>query len=520
MSMASVLNENPYMNNTFDNLVNPVQPVNKPPESYTPEKIGWMSLTEWSVFVNNGLWQPRDFDLVIIELLEAAIQGKVSKILLSVPSRHGKSTLISKNLASYFLSYYPNDKVILSAYSQRLASEFGGQVKDIINHYGDYSPYKVRLSTDSRAKNKFNIANYQGQMLAVGAAGSIMGFGAGLFIVDDPIKNVADAESEVKQQNLREWFQGVVKSRLEKRKDGKPPIICVIAQRLHVQDLHGIIKSTEPIMDAVTAFKILEMGGSIPQDTWVDLNIPAICTDPSTDVLGRQKNEVLWEAQRDYEWLMSEKKAMGSYLFNAIYMGMPIEREGNIFKRERFMDELTQSIYNLIDISDVPYDAPRVRYWDFGASGKKGDATAGLLTAWTGEDLILIDLITGKFTANQVLRQFKQTAKKDGKNVKIRIEQEPGSASKLLINKFRRSREFKGYNIRGDKVRYKKNVRSFDLEALAESGNIWFVKAPWNMELIDHLVAFTGQEGKPDDIADACTGSARHWRRPKPKVNM
>ena len=224
--MASVLNENPYMNNTFDNLVNPVQPVNKPPESYTPEEIGWMSLTEWSVFVNNGLWQPRDFDLVIIELLEAAIQGKVSKILLSVPSRHGKSTLISKNLASYFLSYYPNDKVILSAYSQRLASEFGGQVKDIINHYGDYSPYKVRLSTDSRAKNKFNIANYQGQMLAVGAAGSIMGFGAGLFIVDDPIKNVADAESEVKQQNLREWFQGVVKSRLEKRKDGKPPLIC------------------------------------------------------------------------------------------------------------------------------------------------------------------------------------------------------------------------------------------------------------------------------------------------------
>jgi predicted phage terminase large subunit-like protein len=482
---------------------------------------GWVSLAEWSKIVNNNLWYPRDFDLVIMELLEAALRGDVSNILLSVPSRHGKSTLISKNLCSYFLSYYPNDKVILSAYSQRLASEFGGQVKDIINHYGNaWSPYHVKLSTDSRAKNKFNIEGYQGQMLAVGAAGSIMGFGAGLFIVDDPIKNVADAESEVKQQNLEEWFHGVVKSRLERRTDGKPPILCVIAQRLHVHDLHGIIMDSEPIMDAETAFQILHMGGSIPQDTWVYLNIPAVWNEDTPDILGRTKGEVLWEAQRDYDWLMAEKKAMGSYLFNAIYQGLPVEREGNIFKREWFMDTVTNKIHNLLSLEEVPADAPRVRYWDFGASGKKGDATAGLLTAWTGEDLIIIDLITGKFTANQVLRKFKSTAKRDGKETLIRIEQEPGSASKLLINKFRKSPSFKGFNIRGDKVRFKKNVRSFDLEALAEAGNVWFVKADWNMDLIDHLVAFTGQEGKPDDIADACTGSARHWRRPKPKVNM
>ncbi len=487
----------------------------------TEENIGWLSLAEWSHIVNNNQWWPRDFDMVIIELLEAALRGEVSKILLSVPSRHGKSTLISKNLASYFLSYFPNEKVILSAYSQRLASEFGGQVKDIINYWGQkHSPYHITLSTDSRAKNKFNIEGYRGQMLAVGAAGSIMGFGANLFIIDDPIKNVADAESEVKQDNLREWFQGVVKSRVERRPNGYPPIMCVIAQRLHVNDLHGIIKENEPVMDAETAFSILHQGGTIPQDTWVDLNIPAVWNEDYPDILGRRKGEVLWEAQRDYDWLMSEKRAMGSYLFNAIYQGMPVEREGNIFKRSWFMDETTNHIYNQISIDEIPVDAPRLRYWDFGASGKKGDATAGMLSAWTGDELIFIDLVTGKFTANQVLKKFKRTAKKDGKNVNIRIEQEPGSASKILIDKFRRSKEFKGYNIRGDKVKFKKNVRSFDLEALAEEGAIYFVKGDWNIQVIDHLVSFTGQEGRPDDIADACTGSARHWRRPKRKVNV
>ena len=480
-----------------------------------------LNLGAWSVLVNNGLWRPRDFDMLIMQLLDYAIDGKVSRILLSVPSRHGKSTLISRNLASYFLAHYPNDKVILSAYSQGLASEFGGQVKDIINYYNHLSPYPIHLATDSRAKNKFNIAPpYRGQMLAVGAAGSIMGFGAGLFIVDDPIKNVADADSEVKQQKLREWFGGVVRSRLERRTNGRPPIIIVIAQRLHVNDLHGIIKSTSPTIPAVDAFDILKKGGTIAQDTWVDLNIPAICTEPETDLLGRKKGDVLWPYQRDYDWLMSEKRDIGSYLFNAIYQGTPVEREGNIFKRAWFMDETTNKIYNVIEREEVPYDAPKLRYWDFGASGKKGDATAGMLTAWTGEDLIMIDLVTGKFTANQVLRKFQQTAKRDGKDVLIRIEQEPGSASKLLINKFRRSKEFKGFNIRGDKVKLKKNVRSFDLEALAEDGRIWFVRGDWNIQVIDHLVAFTGQEGKPDDIADACTGSARHWRRPKRNVKI
>jgi hypothetical protein len=129
---------------------------------------GTLGIGRWSIYINNGYWQPRNFDVLIIELLQYALQGKVSKILLGVPSRHGKSTLISKNFASYFLAHFPNDKVILTAYSQGLASEFGGQVKDVLNYYGNLSPYKVSLSTDSKAKNKFKLNHpYRGQMLAV-----------------------------------------------------------------------------------------------------------------------------------------------------------------------------------------------------------------------------------------------------------------------------------------------------------------------------------------------------------------
>lgn len=484
----------------------------KPVEQKLPF-IGWL----YGVNQDNTNWHIRDFDIEIARLIDAAIDGRVSKILLSVPSRHGKSTLISKYLASYFLSYYPNDHVILSAYSQNLASQFGGQVKDIINYYGQtLSPYNVKLSTDSHAKNKFNLQGYDGQMIAVGANGSLMGFGAGLFIVDDPIKNVADADSTVKQDNLREWFNGVVRSRLERRSNGRPPIIIVIAQRLHLKDLHGIIKETSPYITGKEAYEILDNGGSIPFNTWVDLNLPAICTHPETDILNRKYGEVLWPYQRNYEWLMNERKEIGSYLFNAIYQGEPQERDGNIFKREWFTDPETNEIYRQVD--EVPDDLPRMRYWDFGASGKKGDATAGALTAWDGTNFYILDITSGKYSASQVLSTFERTALKDGPDTRIRIEQEPGAGSKLLINQFRKNPSFKRYSIRGDKVKLKKNIRSFNLEALAEAGRVYWLRGDWNQRIIDHLVSFTGEDGKADDITDSLTGSVNIWKKPKMKV--
>ena len=479
---------------------------------------GVLGLGRWSIYINNGYWQPRNFDVLIIELLQYALQGRVSKILLGVPSRHGKSTLISKNFASYFLAHFPNDKVILTAYSQGLASEFGGQVKDVLNYYGGLSPYKVSLSTDSKAKNKFKLNHpYHGQMLAVGAGGSILGFGAGLFIVDDPIKNVADAESKVKQQRLADWFGGTAKTRLERRSNGLPPIMLVIAQRLHLKDLHGIIRETEPTIPAKEGLAILRGGGTIDPNTWIDLNIPAICDSPD-DLLGREIGEALWPAQRSTEWLMAERKAMGSYLFNAIYQGQPVERDGNIFKREWFMNETTHRIYNQISKKDLPDDLPMLRYWDFAASGKDGDQTSGLLTGYDGENLYFIDLVHGNWSSNEVLKRFKKTAHRDGRGVLIKIEQEPGSGSKLLISRFRNEKDLRKYHIRSDKVNLKKNVRSFDLEAIAEDQKCYFVKAPWNIDLIDQLVSFTGKEGASDDMVDTATGSARHWLRPKRKI--
>lgn len=133
------------------------------------------------------------------------------------------------------------------------------------------------------------------------------------------------------------------------------------------------------------------------------MNIPAICVDPETDLLGRAKNEVLWEEQRDYEWLMKEKQAMGSYQFNAIYQGEPIEREGNIFLREWFYDDMGH-FKCWIDPEKIPCELPQLRYWDTATGGENGDETAGTLTSYDGKTVYVHHIHNAKYTAGQLTR--------------------------------------------------------------------------------------------------------------------
>jgi hypothetical protein len=491
----------------------------------TKTNHGQLGLARWSIYINDGKWFPRDFDVVIIEFLQYALAGKVSKLLISEPRRHGKTTLISKNFVSYFLAHYPNDDVIISSYTQLLASNFGKDVKNILKEYGHLSPYNVELADDSRANNKFNLKHpYTGRVLAVGQAGSIIGFGAGLFIIDDPLKSPKEARSKTVTENLKEWIMGVAKTSLEFRKNGLPPIMIIIAQRLGTNDLHGIIKQNEPVISAKEALEILRAGGKIPEDTWVDLNFPAICEDPEEDLLGRAKGEALWAEQRPIEWLEAERKAMGSFLFNAIYQGNPQERDGPIFKRQWFLNEKGDILPSILIKSDSLPDNPNeMRYWDFAASGDDGDNLASIKTAFFDDKLVVRGILNGKYSASQVLNRFEATTVKDGKDCRIVVEQEPGSMSKLLIKKFRQLEILNDYpRILADKVKDSKLDRSFDLEILAENGKLLFDTDKLTEReikmIINQLIAFTGEDGGEDDIVDTLTGSARYWKRPRRKV--
>lgn len=477
----------------------------------------------FAIEASNGRWRPYKHLIIVIEFLLYLVQGRFNRFMIFMPPRHGKSWLISKFFLTWFLGSFPDLRIILATHSATFSAKWGRITKQLLQEYGlKLFVENIKLNKDSSASYRWDIDGHEGGLLTTGIGGAILGEGANGLIIDDPTKGFKKAGSKNHQEELNDWFYTEAQTRLDKDLvEDKEPWVIYIAQRLNKKDLAGQIldglndeDEGEPQISAREALNILRNGGTIPNGTWVVLNLPALAEEE--DLLGRQPGEALFPEKLDEDELKRLQKDMGSFRFNAIYQGNPQEREGKIFKRWWFKEDNGNLLPHLfITESELPDTINTLRYWDFAASGEDGDATAGLLTTFINDQLIILDLIHGKYSAKKVLEKFKSTAIKDGNSTIQMVEQEPGSSPKILVQRLKQEEELKGYSIRKDKVQKDKADRAFDLEALSEDSNVRIVKAWWNTRLIDQLIEFTGEDGGEDDIVDTCTGAARFWKKKK-----
>ena len=473
----------------------------------------------FAMIASEGAWKPYRHLNLVIEMLMYVIQGRLSRTMIFMPPRHGKSELISYYFLTWLFGYFPDRRVILTTHSARFSRKWGRRVRNLLKAIGkDIFPEPIELAEDSQAAGQWDIKNHKGGLVTAGVGGSILGEGANGFIIDDPTKGFKKAASKTHQQELNDWWFTEAKTRLDAdMNNGRKPWVVGIWQRLNVNDLAGQILKEEPQIPFSTAIEILRNGGSIPYGTWVILNLPAIAEE--NDPLGRDVGQPLWEEKIPLSDLKAIKKEMGSFRYEALYQGQPRNPEGDVFHRSDFNNSKVPDNDIILHTTEMP----KLRYWDFAASGEKGDATAGILSAWDGEYLYFLRLKHGKFKATQVLTYYVETTLQDGKEVFSRIEQEPGSGSKLLIKKFQRMRKLKGYRIRPDKISKNKDgdklTRSFDLQALVEDHKVKIASSIFD-KVVNELVEFTGEEGGEDNIVDACTGSARYWLRPRRRIRV
>jgi len=462
---------------------------------------------------SQGAWKPFPHLVLIIELLLYVVQGRLSRLMIFCPPRHGKSELISYYFLTWYLGNFPDKHVILAAHTATFALKWGRRCRNLIKKVGeDLFPEQIELAEDSKAAGSWDIKGHRGGLYTAGVGGAILGEGANLFLIDDPTKGFKKARSKTHQQELNDWWFTEAKTRLDADMDkGVNPAVVGIWQRLNKNDLAGQILETETQMDFFKAIEILRNGGSVPYGTWVILNLPAISEE--NDPLGRTPGQPLWEEQKSLPDLQKIKADMGSFRFQSVYQGDPQDPEGDIFKRKWF----NKSKISHKKILDLTEELPHLRYWDLGASGEEGDATAGILSAYDNEYVYFIDLVHGKFSASKVLQQFHSTLINDSKKTHVRIEQEPGAGSKILIKQLRRNN--KGYLIRADKVQSDKVTRAFDLAAMAENDKIRISDKIFD-KVVNELINFDGQEGGEDNIVDTATGSARYWLRPKRGIKV
>ena len=150
---------------------------------------------------------------LIAQKLEAVERGEIDRLMINMPPRHGKSELASRRFPAWFLGRHPTKSIIAASYNSDLASDFGRQVRNIVGS-GEYKPlFATALAEDSRAANRWNTSQ-GGSYVAAGVGTAITGRGADVFLIDDPIKDRQEADSEAQRQTVWDWYTSTAYTRL------------------------------------------------------------------------------------------------------------------------------------------------------------------------------------------------------------------------------------------------------------------------------------------------------------------
>ena len=132
-------------------------------------------------------------------------RGEVKRLIINVPPRSGKSILASVAWPMHVMGHDPTQKLICISHSESLAREFSVNRRTIAlsNWYGEAFP-DFRLNT-SRPKDLELRTTAHGQLFAAGVGGGVIGRGADIIVVDDPIKPLA-ALSKAERRRVAEFF--------------------------------------------------------------------------------------------------------------------------------------------------------------------------------------------------------------------------------------------------------------------------------------------------------------------------
>ncbi len=151
-----------------------------------------------------------------------------------MPPQHGKSELCSHYLPVWYLGNYPERWVILTSYEADFAAQWGRKTRTLLLQQAQL--LGLRISRQSSAANRWDLAGHDGGMMTAGVGGPITGKGAHLLIIDDPVKNDEEARSPTFRQKQWQWWLSVASTRM--RPGG---LFVVIQTRWHRDDLTGRI---------------------------------------------------------------------------------------------------------------------------------------------------------------------------------------------------------------------------------------------------------------------------------------
>lgn len=324
-----------------------------------------------------------------LENFLAAVRRKESpRLLLTMPPRHGKSEIASRRFPAYALGRDPDLSFIATSYSADLASRMNRDVQRIIDDevYRAIFPGTRLCGKNSgdgiRTADLFEIVGHRGVYRSAGVGGGITGMGGDIILIDDPIKDRAEADSPTIRNRVWDWYTSTLYTRLAPGGG-----IIVIQTRWHMDDLAG---------------RLLEAQRTGQGDAWRVVNFPAIAEENEPY---RKAGEALHPERYPLEQLQAIRAAIGSRDWAALYQQRPAPDGGAIFRAEWLRFWLPKDLPQSFDRLCISWD---MTFKD----GDDSDYVVGQVWGRKGADFFLLDQVRGRMGFTATLSAFRALADK------------------------------------------------------------------------------------------------------------
>lgn len=394
-------------------------------------------------------------------------RGDERRLIINIPPRHLKSICVTVAYTAWALGRDPSLKIMTISYAQELTRQHTQAFNTIVT-----SPWYQELFPAFRIKSLRTVevvTTEHGYRTAKSIGGSILGRGADLIIIDDPINGLA-VHSEYERQKIKDIYDNVIYTRLNDKKRGA---IVLVMQRLHQDDLVGHV---------------------LQKEVWRHTVIPAIAEQDQTYRTGfgsdqlyhRAAHSLIQESREGEAELVMLRRTLGSLSFAAQYQQNPVPPDGNIIRRDwlRYYDTAPECEFVLAS-------------WDT-ASGTEETADYSVGTVWgfRNHEFYLLDVIRGRFEFPDLRRQVIASAERY-KPHSIIIEQ--AAVGMPLVQDLRRTTPLRP---RLDRPLFDKGTRLRAQAPKFEAGAVLLPReAPWLATYISELLAFPS--GRHDDQVDS-----------------
>lgn len=420
-------------------------------------------------------------------VMDRVLSGELTRVLISWPPRLGKTSAITHRIPAVGLMRDPFKMNATISYSDNSAYGMSRRSKRLFKSYGGV----VAHGSDA-------VSNWEtpegGGLWAAGAGGAILGKGVnGIMCIDDPIKNLKQANSAGFRENLYEWYQGVAYTRLE-----KGSALIVTQQRIHSEDLIGMIlkDAMKPDNDQLEPWHIVRLAALYDG---IKVDAPPGCTvEPDW----RAIDEPLVPELADFARLALIRARVGPYVWATMFQQLPRQREGRMFKFPWFRYVPTRPA-NVV---------ARVRYWDLAGTEDGGDYTAGVCMSRTALGSFYIEHVAkGQWGVGQRETEMAKVGMRDiamyGNAIEWWIEAETGPGGSTRTRDIVRRLQGIGLTVRTDRPDRAKKLRAEPLAAAMEEDNVRIVEGEWNSAFVDEALNFSGEDDTThDDQVDGASG--------------